>query len=173
MNGTTIKTIRKLKIISLRLYVGHPLCCKNETGNIETVGHCCVYIPLYVAIQQTAQFKKIYFFLQLTLLIFPLSLNCNCCHTFQPVSLAHNLHFQPATSPSTSLLILQFGYTQNKYVFWTAVGGVHVDIGVNALDAWINVLPFFVPHFACPCMVLPLKGHTLQLATLPWFVCAT
>jgi len=156
--------------ISLLLYVGHPLCCKNDIRSMETVSYCCFYISLHVAIQQTAQFRT---YLRLTLLIFPLSFSCNCCHTFQPVSLAHNLHFHPATSPSMSLLILQFGDTQNKYIFWTAVGGVHVNIGVNALDAWINVLPFFVPHFACPCMVLPLKGHTLQLATLPWFVCAT
>lgn len=100
--------------ISLRLYVGHPLCCKNGIGSIETVGHCCFYISLHVAIQQTAQFKT---YLQLSLLIFPSSFSCNCCNTFQSVSLAHNLHFQPATSPSTSLLILQFGATQNKYIF--------------------------------------------------------
>jgi len=27
---------------------------------VERVGHCCVYISVYVAIQQTAQFKNIF-----------------------------------------------------------------------------------------------------------------
>lgn len=112
-NCWALQKMRRINI-SLRLYVGHPLCCKNDIGSIETVGHCCFYISLHVAIQQTAQFKT---YLRLIFLNFPLCFSCNCCPTFQLVSLAHNLHFQPATSPSTSLFILQFGDTQNKYIF--------------------------------------------------------